>query len=399
MKLLIATDRDFWKADIGSRRRIAQLCSYLTGTSLDVYLFLTFGANYTPDEIEAIRQQFGFRAVRVYTPEKPGGLFARLKSRVGRLMTRDSCHASKPADEENTLADFKDNKVKIQFDRFVEEISPDFILVEYIRLAYLADPVPRGIKTIIDTHDVMHLRYESFKKAGKSHWIKISKAEEVALLNRFDSVLAIQKKEKSYFQSILDQSTAVLHAGMDTTLEFLPEPADGCLKIGFIGAHGDPNILGISTFVEKVWPELVRSTDRKLKLYIAGSICDVLPREEYGPDIVLLGRVADLKDFYGRTTIIINPVTFGGGLKIKTVEALAYGKPLVSTPVGAVGLEDGVGTAFLVAENDGEFLDRLMTLTGSARERQELAKGAFSYAQKHFSPEVVYRELAAYLGI
>lgn len=400
MKLLIATDRDFWKADIGSRKRIAQLCSYLGASGLEVHLFLTFtGKAYLPEKITAIQQQFGFRSIRFFTPEQPERFSTGLKKRIMRTIRGTLRSTADSGTHERTLPEFTDSAVKTQFDRFVAEIAPDVILIEYIRLAYLADKLPPGVRTLIDTHDVMHLRYASFQKIGKSHWLKISKQEEVDALNRFDAVLAIQEREKEYLRDILSPDTTVLQVGMDTVTEFLPEPSGPCLPIGFIGAHGIPNVDGITAFIDRVWPRLADNHGKAVKLLVAGSICDILAQRQLGSGIELLGIVDNVTDFYRQVAIIINPVTFGGGLKIKTVEALAYGKPLVSTPVGAVGLEDGAGNAFLIAADEDEFFHQLAELIASPEQRLMLAGHALEYAGEHFSAAAIYRELADFLEL
>jgi glycosyltransferase involved in cell wall biosynthesis len=108
--------------------------------------------------------------------------------------------------------------------------------------------------------------------------------------------------------------------------------------------------------------------------------------------------VTDIASAYREADIAINPVTFGGGLKIKTVEALAFAKPLVTTPVGACGLEDGANRAFVVCTAPHEISKALIRLVAKPAERHALARAAHDYATRKFNEEAAYGELDRWLS-
>ena len=99
-------------------------------------------------------------------------------------------------------------------------------------------------------------------------------------------------------------------------------------------------------------------------------------------------------EVYVISDIIINPVTFGGGLKIKNVEALCNGLPLVTTSVGAEGLEQGVGTAFHVCDTSDAMTETLCRLIGDAALRTRMSAQAHRCAREHFTEERAYGALA-----
>jgi glycosyltransferase involved in cell wall biosynthesis len=395
VRLLIATDRDFWKADIGSRKRISNLCKYLSRQNLELYLFLSLGGRGLSQEEEAVlRENYCFSGIRVYEIRKPAGTATgKLRAFLGKLKKQDQRCV------EPVLADFHDQCLKASFDIYAREICPEVVLVEYIRLAYLVDELPEQITTIIDTHDVMHLRYESFKSAGRPHWLKITREEEAAVLSRFDVVLAIQGAERTYLEALLGKEKSVIETGMDFDPVPLDEPQGEVITIGFVGSHDAQNVHGISFFIDKVWGALRLRTDKELVLAVAGSVGDILGRSASCPGIRLLGKVSDLEAFYRQATIVVNPVFIGGGLKIKSVEALSFGKPLVTTSTGARGLEDGAGLAYWCADTADQFVEKLLRLIESAEERAKLRDGARAYARENFAADVVYRDLLASIGL
>ncbi len=110
-------------------------------------------------------------------------------------------------------------------------------------------------------------------------------------------------------------------------------------------------------------------------------------------NVVEHGFVDDLGAVYRDTDIAINPVRFGAGLKIKTVEALASGLPLVTTAEGARGLGQFAGEAFLVADEPAEFGSHLGALLASVEQRSALADAAWRVAREHFTPKACFDPL------
>ena len=86
---------------------------------------------------------------------------------------------------------------------------------------------------------------------------------------------------------------------------------------------------------------------------------------------------------------------FGSGLKIKTVEALGNGIPLVTTNEGARGLTDADGHGLLIADDAPSFIKTLDALVNSPALRQRIGAGGLDYARKQLSPETCFGELVA----
>lgn len=73
---------------------------------------------------------------------------------------------------------------------------------------------------------------------------------------------------------------------------------------------------------------------------------------------------------------MVNPMLYGTGLNIKSIEALGFGVPLLSTPVECRGLEAGANTAYWLAQSDREFAEKALELLGDAEARQKLSAAA-----------------------
>ena len=109
--------------------------------------------------------------------------------------------------------------------------------------------------------------------------------------------------------------------------------------IGFIGNFWHPpNVSAAERLVRQIWP-LVRMRVPEAELLIAGKPVEALNSSAHPPDGVrYLGYVPDIDEFYQAARVICSPIMAGGGTRVKLVEAASYGKPIVSTKIGAEGL-------------------------------------------------------------
>jgi glycosyltransferase involved in cell wall biosynthesis len=91
--------------------------------------------------------------------------------------------------------------------------------------------------------------------------------------------------------------------------------------------------------------------------------------------------------------IVVNPVLYGAGLKIKTVEAFGYGLPLVTTEEGARGLPPEGRDACLIAANEDDFAACIATLASDLEMRRILGRAGSSFACSRLTPEACFRPL------
>ena len=111
-------------------------------------------------------------------------------------------------------------------------------------------------------------------------------------------------------------------------------------NILFIGAYGyAPNVVAAEYLIREIWPGVARICP-KARLLIAGLRSELIPSFQDPPDgVEFLGFVRDLNALYRRTRVLCCPIQSGGGTRIKILEAASYGVPVVSTPLGAEGIE------------------------------------------------------------
>jgi glycosyltransferase involved in cell wall biosynthesis len=160
----------------------------------------------------------------------------------------------------------------------------------------------------------------------------------------------------------------------------------------FVASDNPINTGGINQFIAKSFPA-IRARVPEVKLVLAGSVCKGVADH---PGVVKLGRIEDLGPVYQAAAVVINPVLFNTGLSIKNLEALGYARPLITAPVGVDGLEDGAGTAFLVAADDEEFGRHAVRLLLDPDFAGRLARHARDYAAER--NRNIIRQLEAILA-
>lgn len=399
-KLIVATDHQFWFEDRGDRQRIAKLLKYLITLPLETVVF--YLGNLREEEQRLYHKSFGEAEIyfvkekQLYSLKNEEIVDHKLFIKDVKLPKREIKNnlinrlLKKPRVRE--LSEYERPTFIAPFEWLVNHLKPEFIMIQYIRLDYLMSEqlMQSKVIKIIDLHDLMYKRYLSFRKHGSQHWVKISKKAEFDLISKYDFIIAIQDKEKAELNKSLPKKNilTIKHA---CTLNASPKKhRKKNLVIGYLATPGEANIKAIKWFVSRVWPSLKR-THPNVTLAIAGSICEKLTFNE--ERIVIKGQVNKLQDFYFNSDIIINPVFMGGGLKIKNVEALCHGKPLVTSSIGAEGIENGIGKAFLVANKKREMVNHISKLLTENSTRIKLSDSAEEFALATFNEDVVYSPL------
>lgn len=130
---------------------------------------------------------------------------------------------------------------------------------------------------------------------------------------------------------------------------------------GWLAGTGSPNADGLRWFVSDVLP-LVRLHIPWVRVQVTGANppADLLDLSD--PNVLFVGHVTDISAFYARTRVVISPIRFGAGVKVKTVQALQHGVPVVSTSCGSEGIETYGLDAIGVADDPRDFASLIVTL-------------------------------------
>jgi glycosyltransferase involved in cell wall biosynthesis len=138
-----------------------------------------------------------------------------------------------------------------------------------------------------------------------------------------------------------------------------PAPEKTVMFIGVLSYAPNRNAAGL--LVNEIWPK-VRKLVPDAQLLIAGSYAEQVEGFPGGNGVTFTGFVDDLEDLYARTQVVCVPIATGGGTRIKIIEAVGHGRPVVSTPIGAEGLDMIDGEHILLREEPSAIAEALATL-------------------------------------
>ncbi len=418
-RLVVATDVRFWRRETGAQQRIAELVKYLGEHAFDVTtLFLGPIAGTTTANDRLLIAAARLEVISLVEDWFPQGwwdsfrwrcncIFDALRQRWNRNNAQLSSADPIKRIRSKRLSEFRSTEFQRRFRSSVARLQPHAVIVEYITLSYLVpDRSQRaGVLYAVDTHDVLSMRNQQFKQHRYEHWVELSRSEEAAAIDSFDVVIAIQPEEAAIFRSFVSQDQPVIVAGMagqvyqvDVDNRRTRRPADP-ISIGILASNNAANQHALSWFLDEVWPILLASHDT-LRLVVAGSITKSLAGERPLDRVQILGPVQKVADFYALVDIVVNPIQFGTGLKIKNIEAMCFGKPLVTTKQGTAGSEQTVGTDYpwLVANTADEMAQQLLQLSCDKNLRERLTRSAQQYVNSELQADKTYRELIAALS-
>jgi glycosyltransferase involved in cell wall biosynthesis len=166
--------------------------------------------------------------------------------------------------------------------------------------------------------------------------------------------------------------------------DYRPAPLDGPPIAGIIGtATWPPTAAAMRRLVTRIWPQ-VRARLPEARLLIAGRVTEALGfRAENG--IEILGDVVSATGFFQQLSLLFYPLERGSGMKVKVLEAIASGVPVVTTPAGAEGIDAGDG---IVVESEDARLalaaERILSDGAERRQRGAAARSAF---ELRYSPK------------
>ena len=212
--------------------------------------------------------------------------------------------------------------------------------------------------------------------------------------HRFDATLLISEREAGRLRHRSGAGRGRVHAIPPLLPRRSPTRRDfrGAPQFVFLGQLSLPhNDDGLRSFLSRVWP-LVLSARPDAQLRVVGrhplpALTDLVGR--YSGSVTLEGFVADLSELFSRSAALINPLRFGSGVKIKIIEALCAGVPVVSTTIGADGVASGPEAGVLVSDDDAEMVELLMA-TMSTRCNAQLSAAAREHFAVRYSRQAVF---------
>lgn len=277
----------------------------------------------------------------------------------------------------------------------VRETAAVAVISQYIYMTPCFRNLPGSVLCLTQTHDMLSRVQDAVGNAGVDMAGRTySRAHERRALLRGHVIIAIQKNEAKLFSELVPEREVITLGWASHEIATEPSTQVERSRVFMVAGDNPLNRRGVEEFCSKVWPlVLERVPDARFRL--AGTVCNAYSGEH--ANVEALGVVPDLEEEYQRAAVLVNPVDLGTGLKIKTMEALAKGKALVSTEAGVEGLEFHGRTICLVAQSWEEFAGYVVDVLESDSIRRRLEASSIAYANEYLTERVVHSEFCACL--
>ena len=208
---------------------------------------------------------------------------------------------------------------------------------------------------------------------------------------------AIKLAHRTFVCSDNDRNYLMKRWGLENIVKIpnaikIPEaqPVTSEQTLLFLGSYNyKPNIDAVEFLIHKIWP-LVRRAAPSATLKIAGTPPDKIPSYRDGiQGVKFTGFVKELEDLYRQCRVICAPILSGGGTRVKIIEAAAYGKPIVSTRIGAEGIEMQDGIEILLRDDPKSFADACLRLLNDHKLSQRMGSAARFKAIKKYNENTI----------
>ena len=285
-------------------------------------------------------------------------------------------------------------------DEYLEELNRKYdfraVIIENIWLYKAKNRLRSGVLRILDIHDIHHLRIREFACRDEQSPLRIDRERESQIFNQFDAVIAIQEQEAKLICEMCPDRT-VLTVGCGAAPQSCSDHKEMIVpgRILYVGGYNKPNSDGLRYFLEHSWPKIYAACS-EAHLRVCGNVYRSFINKSY-ERTEFLRVVEDIEREYWTAEIVINPIWIGTGLKIKTVEALSNGKPLITTPKGVEGMRGKVSESCLVVVVMEDFAEAVVALLQNKALAHHYAWKASEYAAQYLSVEAVYKDLLDYL--
>jgi glycosyltransferase involved in cell wall biosynthesis len=278
----------------------------------------------------------------------------------------------------------------------------DVLHFEYAGHGYLGFDLPRSLISVHGLARVDRRRGWQTPVAFASQTMGMY--AEHLILNAFTNIRVLTDRVAGMVQRIRPAArTFTVPLALDPALYPVVGGRDTQPTVGFIGGlHSGQTARAAVRLITSIWP-LVHARMPAARLLVAGrGAADVLAEYVGRPGVIVSDYVPNVTEFFAEASVFAFPSTVASGLHSKTMEAMAYGVPMVGTAEALEGVPATQGVHAFIEDDDAAFAERIVELLASRAMRERMAEAARALLVEEFSPspvldrvEAMYRQIAS----
>lgn len=261
-------------------------------------------------------------------------------------------------------------------------------------------------KIILRAHNIEHKLWERNANVSSgilkgnyfSFLARRLKKYELSALGQYDGVAAITNSDEQWFiQNGFRKPLAVIPFGISLDpVQMKNDQAEDKRSVFHIGAMDwQPNIEGINWFLSRVWDK-VSAKYPDVKLYLAGRNMQPELKALNRKNVEVVGEVENAHEFIRSKGLMIIPLLSGGGMRVKLIEGMALGKVIVSTTVGAEGVDCSNGKNIIIADDPDAFAAAVCRYLSDDNFLKEIGSEAKQLAADHYNNDDISKKLTGF---
>lgn len=248
--------------------------------------------------------------------------------------------------------------------------GPDVVVIEHDWAARWAAELPAELPKVSGLENLSWDYYDRRAAAAGGVSARLLGLEarrferfDRGTLGRFDLLLAMSEDDRRELRRVSDRTSAVIPNGVDTSA-LRPSPLPGTPTVLFTGTFGyAPNAEALRWLLAEIWPA-VRTRLPAAELLVVGKGVPDDVAGLAGDGVTLVGWVPEMQPWFDRAQAVIVPMRSGGGTRLKVLDGLASGRPLVSTTMGAMGVDVRDGEHVVLADGAEAFAAAVVRVLG-----------------------------------
>lgn len=311
------------------------------------------------------------------------------------FMTNDSYHVNR----------FFSPDMDIKIDRLLRKHSFDVIHLESLFMTPYIGTIKRHSRApiILRAHNIEYTIWEKIaigtknpiKKIYLNFLAKQLREYELMMFNSVDGIATISESDKIRMMQLgVRRPIKTIAFGIDLNLYHCqPTTPENENKLFHLGAMDwEPNVEGLTWFMDRVWPSIHQKFPH-LTLHLAGRNMSDEFKAKSLPNVFIQGEVEDAIQYIQDHDIMVVPILSGGGVRVKIIEGMALGKAIISSTIGAIGIEYKEKENILIADTVLEWIHAIGSLMEKQGKKERIEKNARQFAESHFDNKFITKEL------
>jgi polysaccharide biosynthesis protein PslH len=352
---------------------------------------------------EAGAQRLRDAGVRLYASQRPASRAAEALRALARSRTLIARAARDPVVVWQVEVFW--SALRAEAMRALDEQRPDVVLVEHDWAAAWWRDLPVGLPRVLTLQNLSWRYYEYRARAARGPRATALALEarrflrfDRAHLPVYDLLITMSDEEAAVLRRTFpDTRCDAIPNGVDTSALTPAPPPQGPPTLLYTGTLDyPPNAEGLRWLLRDVWPRIAAQAP-DARLLVVGRNPPEDARRLAGLEVTFTGRVEEIAPCYAAATAVLVPLLSGAGTKLKVLDGLASGRPVVTTPVGVEGIRAQDGRDLLVAAGADAFAAAALRVLEEPALRDRLGAAGRALAEQRYDWSVLATQLEAAL--